>query len=81
MSTTPRPVRLRILLEPAGLLRVLDRLSVLGLVPHRLLFRSRDVHESTLWLELDPLDVEACRTLTARIEQIPTVASVISNII
>ncbi len=79
MSASAQIVRLHIVLEPAGLLRIVDRLVVLDLMPQRLSFRVRKSGAATLIVQLDSLDAARQENLIARLEQIPAVTSVRSS--
>ncbi len=79
MSGPAQLLRLHILLESVALLRVFDRLSVLGLVPRAMEFRKGEKGEGRLALELDPLEPHMAESLLARLGQIPAVISVESE--
>jgi hypothetical protein len=73
MSDPAQIVRVHICLEWSGVVRVLDRLSVLGHVPKRMVFVQSSVAEGQLRLELGLQTEAQAVSLIERLEQMPAV--------
>ena len=76
MSGSAQLLRLHLLLESTALLRVFDRLGVLGLVPRAMEFRRDEDGQGRLSLDLDLLPAHQPENLMARLGQIEVVVSV-----
>ncbi len=76
MSASAQCVRLTIMLEPEGLLRILDRLSVLSHMPREMVFEKKDSDTAQLSIALDPILETERDSLVERLRQIPVVTSV-----
>lgn len=68
--------RLHLVLEPTALLRVLDRLAVLDLLPNALCFRRPEAGNAVLQLEWDEIDESKAVNLRDRLAQFPAVCMV-----
>ncbi len=76
MSASAQFLRLHILLEPPAVIRVLDRLAVLGIAPHRMAFRQTAAGDGILLLQLTGVSEPCGESLVLRLEQIPAVQAV-----
>jgi hypothetical protein len=74
--TVVTPSRLDVVLEPAALLRVLDRLVVLDLLPDVLRFERPKKGDAVLQLEWENIDAAKAVNLRARLAQLPSVVMV-----
>lgn len=70
------PSRLCIVLEPAAVLRVLDRLVVLDLLPNALNYRRLDSGDAEVQMEWDDIDHAKMINLRDRLTQLPAVSAV-----
>lgn len=74
--TLTAPSRLDVVLEPAALLRVLDRLVVLDLLPDVLRFERPKHGDAVLQLEWEDIDAAKAVNLRDRLSQFPSVRKV-----
>lgn len=71
------PSHLCLVLEPAALSRVLDRLAVLDLIPDTLCFERRHAGEAILQMAWDDFDAAKAANLRDRLAQFPSVSAVV----
>ncbi len=69
------PSRLLVVLEPTALLRVLDRLVVLDLLPDALRFEQQQSGAAVLQLEWEHIDPSKAMNVRDRLAQIPAVVT------
>lgn len=75
-GATAAPCRLQIVSEPAALSRVLDRLTVLDLLPNVLHFQQQEAGDAVFQLEWKDLEASRALNLRDRLAQIPAVRTV-----